>query len=331
MNQRVGRVRLEPRSALRRMRQGFESNHNWRFAFDILKLIREYRGYSIAILIVTVMQEIIALWPVTLLGQFVDRLQGGELGNVVWLFLGASILAPGIARGNIILRHKMFYETDFQKRVEMTLDIRARGDCHDAETAGKANSLVANAVSGLTNATYYVLGSFTPVLIKIGVVSISLLTYNKMLGLVYLASLLIPAWMTITFNSKMRVLRDTQYSVISQTEGLVMRTITERDNEHHKDRFLKTMRERANVLFSLLSRSQLFLYIRQVALIGSQFLVVFLALSLRARIGMTPGDFTRIIGYTSQVAVAFIEAVACLDAVISYSRAYHVLAEASGS
>jgi len=94
---------------------------NWQFARDVIKLVWEYRGYSLAILLVTVLQEVSALWPVNLLGQFIDRLPSGDLGNVVWLFLGASILAPGIMRGNIMLRHKMFYETDFQKRVEMTL------------------------------------------------------------------------------------------------------------------------------------------------------------------------------------------------------------------
>jgi len=100
---------------------------NWQFARDVLRLIWEYRGYSLAILAVTVLQEVSALWPVSLLGQFIDRLPSGDLGNVVWLFLGASILAPGIMRGNIMLRHKMFYETDFQKRVEMTLDVCVPG------------------------------------------------------------------------------------------------------------------------------------------------------------------------------------------------------------
>ena len=57
-------------------------------------------------------------------------------------------------------------------------------------------------------------------------------------------------------------------------------------------------------------------------------LVVVLALSMRERLHMTAGDFTRIIGYTAQVSVAFLNAAACLDAVVSYSRAWHVYAEA---
>jgi hypothetical protein len=39
---------------------------------------------------------------------------------------------------------------------------------------------------------------------------------------------------------------------------------------------------------------------------------------------MTADDFARIFGYTAQVAAAFISAAACLDAIISYSRAYGV-------
>jgi len=55
---------------------------------------------------------------------------------------------------------------------------------------------------------------------------------------------------------------------------------------------------------------------------------VFLALSMRQRLDMTAGDFTRIVGYTTQVAAAFINAVACLDAIVSYTRAYHIYAAA---
>jgi hypothetical protein len=49
---------------------------------------------------------------------------------------------------------------------------------------------------------------------------------------------------------------------------------------------------------------------------------------MRKTLHMTAGDFTRIIGYTAQVSVAFINAAACLDAVVSYSRAWHVYDEA---
>jgi ABC-type multidrug transport system fused ATPase/permease subunit len=303
---------------------------NWQFARDVIKLVWEYRGYSLAILLVTVLQEVSALWPVNLLGQFIDRLPSGDLGNVVWLFLGASILAPGIMRGNIMLRHKMFYETDFQKRVEMTLEVCVKEGCADAEAAGKANSLIANAVSGITNTVYYVLGSFTPVIIKIVVVAGSLLAYNKLLGLAYLGSLIIPTWLTIFFNNWLRVLRDAQYSVISQVEGIVIRTITAQGRPEAQTQFRDTMRERKNILISLVNKHQFSLFVRQAALVGSQFLVVFLALFLQDKLHMTPGDYAKIIGYTTQVAATFLEAAACLDAIISYSRAYHVFAKAHG-
>ena len=57
-------------------------------------------------------------------------------------------------------------------------------------------------------------------------------------------------------------------------------------------------------------------------------LVVAIAVSMRKSLGLTAGDFTRVIGYTAQVAAAFINAAACLDAVVSYSRAWHVYDEA---
>ena len=314
----------------RLIQQELAVNPSWQFARDVLRLIWEYRGYSLAILAVTVLQELSALWPVNLLGQFVDRLPSGNLGNIVWLFFGASILYPAIMRGNIMLRHKMFYETDFQKRVEMTLEVSAKGDSADAEAAGAANSRIANAVSGITNTTYYVLGSFTPVIIKIIVVAGSLLAYNRLLGLAYLGSLIIPTWLTIFFNNWLRVLRDAQYSVISQVEGTVIRTITARGNPEAHTRLRDTMRERKNILIALVNKSQLSLYIRQAVLVGSQFLVVFLALFLKDKLQMTPGDFTKIIGYTTQVAAAFLDAASCLDSIISFSRAYHIFARAHG-
>jgi hypothetical protein len=80
------------------------------------------------------------------------------------------------------------------------------------------------------------------------------------------------------------------------------------------------------VLIALVYKDQFYVYLREVALVGSQFLVVFVALSLRDTIHITPGDFTKIFGYTAQVAASFISAASCLDAIISYSRAYHVYA-----
>jgi hypothetical protein len=324
MGIRAGRVAVGPRRMAARVGQRLRANQGWHFYSDTLRLIWEYRLFGLAILGVTVAQEFAALWPVQLLGQFVDRLQTGDLGNVVFVFLGASLLHPFIVRSNVILRHKMFYETDFQKRVELTLQVAEETDAKDAEAAGSAHTSLVQAVSGVTNAAYHLLGSFTPVLIKLVVVGTRLLAYNELLGLAYVGSLIVPVLLTVLFNNKLRVLRDTQYSIINRTSGAGIKAIIERDNVEARNRFTSTMRERTNILIALVSRSQIFLYIREMALVSSQFLVVFLALGMRERLGLTPGDFTQIIGYTAQVAVAFLNSVSFVDNIVSYSRAYHV-------
>jgi len=325
------RLQSRPRWVIARLDALWGADRNWQFARAVGGLIWEYRRYALGILGVTVLQELSALAPVRLLGIFVDRLSGASLGSIVWLFLGASLLAPAVARANVILRHKMFYETDFSQRVELTLAEAARMTPADTEAAGEANSRVANAVSGITNAAYHVLGSFTPVIIKIAVVAASLVAYNRLLGAVYVASLVVPMVLTAIFNDRLRVLRDAQYSIISRLEGAGVRVITQGDDVGAQERFRRTMRERANVLITLVARHQVSLLVRQAALVGSQFAVVFLAIYLRSRIGLTPGDFTMIVGYTTQVAAAFIEAAACLDAIMSYSRAYHVYVDAHGA
>jgi len=306
-------------------------NPGWQFVRDIIRLIVEYKWYSLAIFGVTIFQEFAALWPVNLLGQFIDRLGSEEVGNIVWLLLAASASYPGLLRANIILRHKMFYETDFKKRVELILQVSDQGNNPSMEAAGATHTRLLNAVAGITNAVYYVLGSFTPVIIKIVIVSGSLLHYNRLLGIVYLISLIIPAIMTILFNKKLRVLRDSQYSIMGEVSGAGILIISEKDNREARTKFLNTMRIRKNVLIELVSKDQFYIYLREAALVGSQFVVVFLALGMRTRIGITPGDFAKIIGYTAQVAGAFISAAACLDAIISYSRAYHVFVTANGS
>jgi hypothetical protein len=312
----------------KRVGQSMLYSPNGQFARDVWQLIWEYRWFSLAIILVTILQEVSALWPVNLLGEFVDRLETGGIGQVVWLLLGASLLYPAILRGNVMLRHKMFYETDFQKRVELTLQVSSKARGNDVEATGAANARVANAVSGITNAAYHVLGSFTPVIIKIVVVSGSLLAYNRLLGLTYLASLIVPALMTAFFNNKLQVLRDAQYSVMSKGEGVVMRAIVAKEDDPARQEFTDIMRERKGVLIALVNRSQFFLYLRQAVLVGSQFIVVFIALAMRDQLRLTPGDFTKIIGYTTQVAAAFLDAASCLDSIISYSRAYHVYAQA---
>ncbi len=323
----MGPIDISPGRLAKRTLQHMKLDPNWQFARDIGRLIAEYRWYSLAILCVTVVQELAALWPVNLLGDFVDRLETGNLGNVVLLFMGASVLAPAIMRGNIILRHKMFYETDFRKRVELILESSASASA-DAEAAGATNTRVANAVSGITNATYYVLGNFTPIIIKITVVFGNLMAYNRILGITYLASLIIPTVMTIAFNNWLRVLRDAQYSVMSRADGTATKFFASQDKESVSSKVREVMAERKNILIALVSKHQISLFVRQAALIGSQFLVVFIALASRQQLGLTAGDFTKIVGYTTQVAAAFIETAACLDAIVSHSRAYHVYAQA---
>jgi ABC-type multidrug transport system fused ATPase/permease subunit len=296
------------------------------FAADIWAMIWQHKWYGVAILGVTVLQEVSALWPVNALGQFIDRLQSGDVTRSLVLLIGTSVLSLGVMRFNVILRHKVFYETDFQSRIEMTL--RLPSAVEDVEEAGKVNSRIANAVGSITNAAYNVLGSFAPVFVKVTVVAASLLAYNSVLGWSFLASLILPTVLTAAYNRWQRRLRDHQYAVVTRAEGIGTRLITTPGHDGARTRFMRLMRERRDVLFTIVARSQASLYLREVALLLSQLLVVVLALSMRERLHMTAGDFTRIIGYTAQVSVAFLNAAACLDAVVSYSRAWHVYAEA---
>lgn len=320
------RLNLQPARLRRLLEDELAVNPGWQFVADVARLIWEYRYFSLAILVVTVFQEFAALWPVSLLGQFIDRLTEGDPGDVIWLLLASSLFYPALARANVVLRHKLFYETDFRKMVELVLRVSDRGEYGDTESAAAAYTRAANAVSGITNATYHVLGSFTPVIIKIVIVSGSLLAYNRLLGLVYMISLAIPTVMTVLFNRRLRVLLDSQYSVISRVSGAGIKTISDKDNLTARDKFREAMGTRRGIYVSLIGKSQFYLYAREAILVGSQFLVVFLALAMRQRLGMTPGDFAKIIGYMAQVAAAFITAASCLDAIVSYSRAYHVYA-----
>jgi ABC-type multidrug transport system fused ATPase/permease subunit len=328
MAQRRGRIHLGVERLSQRFRLEYALNPLWQFVGNVAGLIWEYKWYSLAIFAVTIFQEIAALWPVNLLGEFIDRLDTGDLGHTVWLLLAASLFYPGLLRANVILRHKMFYETDFRKRVELVLQASDAGRWTDSESAGALYTKAVNAVSGITNAVYHILASFTPVIIKIAIVSGNLLRYNRLLGWSYLGSLTIPLTMTFLFNKMLRVLLDSQYTAIGESSGLGIKAIAEKDNREVRAKFHNVMRVRTDVFISLLARSQSFLYVREAALVGSQFLVVFLALSMRQRLAMTAGDFTRIVGYTAQVAAAFINAAACLDAIVSYTRAYHIYAAA---
>jgi len=323
-----GRIYLSAERLSQRFKLEYAMNPLWQFVGNIASLIWEYRWYSLAIFVVTIFQEIAALWPVNLLGEFIDRLDTGAMGNTVWLLLAASLFYPALLRANVILRHKMFYETDFRKRVELVLQASDAGRWTDSESAGALYTKAVNAVSGITNAVYHILASFTPVIIKIAIVSGNLLRYNRLLGLSYLGSLAIPLAMTFLFNKVLRVLLDSQYAAIGESSGLGIKAIAEKDNAEVRAKFTHVMRVRTDVFISLLARSQFFLYVREAVLVGSQFLVVFLALSMREQLQMTAGDFTKIVGYTTQVAAAFISAASCLDAIVSYSRAYHIYAAA---
>jgi hypothetical protein len=326
------RLDLRPRRLLTLLKHAYRYSPVGRFFQAIGQLVWQYRWYSLAIFVVTIFQEFAALWPVNLLGEFIDRLDGGDMGTVVWRFLLASLFYPGLLRANVMLRHKMFYETDFQKLVELVVREADRGHQPSIEDAGSAYTRLANAVSGITNATYHVLGSFTPVVIKIVIVAGNLLAYNRSIGLVYLASLSIPVAMTVVFNRRLRTLLDSQYAVVSEVSGTAIKTISDPGNKPVRDRFLNIMDSRKRILQSLVYRGQSYLYLREAVLVGSQFVVVFMALAIRVQAGITAGDFTKIVGYTTQVAAAFITTASVLDAIVSYSRAYHVyaLGEARG-
>ena len=288
-------------------------------------LIWQYRVYSVAIILVTVVQEFAALWPVNLLGRFIDQLGTGDVGRTVWLLLLASVLYPAVLRGNVILRHLMFYETDRRKMVELVLAASDSGE-HTQETAGSAYTLLANAVAGIINATYHVLGSFTPVIIKIIIVAGSLLRYSQLLGLVYVASLGVPAVLTIVANIRMRRLRDAHYAIGGEVSGVAMKTMADKDDLEARSEFEARTVESKGLLQRLVTTSELFIFGREAVLVGSQFIVVFMALAMRTRLGITVGDFAKIIGYTTQVAAAFVAAASTLDSVVSFSRAYHVYA-----
>jgi ABC-type multidrug transport system fused ATPase/permease subunit len=328
MAEKRGRIHLSIERLSQRLKHEYAMNPLWQFVGNVAGLIWEYRWYSLAIFAVTIFQEFAALWPVNLLGDFIDRLDTGDMGNTVWLLLAASLFYPGLLRANVILRHKMFYETDLRKRVELVLQASDTGRWTDSESAGALYTKAVNAVSGITNAVYHILASFTPVIIKIVIVSGNLLRYNRLLGWSYVSSLLIPTVMTFLFNKMLRVLLDSQYTAIGESSGLGIKAIAEKENQEVRLKFRNVMRVRTNVFISLLTRSQSFLYIREASLIGSQFLVILLALSMRQRLNMTAGDFTKIVGYTAQVAAAFISAASCMDAIVSYTRAYHIYAAA---
>jgi ABC-type multidrug transport system fused ATPase/permease subunit len=315
------------RLALQRAR----ATTHWHFFAGTLRLLWEYRRFSITSLCLTIFQEIAALWPARLLGQFVDRLETGDLGNVVWLFMGASVLYPLVLRTNVVLSNKMMYEMEAQKRIEWTRRVGLRRDCaDDAEQAGSAITRIMNAVSATCNLAFYSVRSIAPIFVKVIVVSSALLAYSQVLGLTYLAGLSIPIVLTILYNKHMRALRDRQYGLAGQSTGAGVKAILEGQNDQARSKFLQIMVERRNVLFTLVAKSQLATLARTVALIGSQFAVVFVALAMRQRLGLTPGDFTTIVGYTGQVAAATLGVASVVDAIVDLTRAYSVYVQAHG-
>ena len=295
------------------------------FVTAVARLIWQYRGYSAAIIVATVVQEFAALWPVNLLGDFIDRLGPGDVGNTAWLLLLATLLYPALLRGNVILRHMMFYETDFRKMTELVVEESDRRDS-SPETSGAAYTRLANAAAGITNTTFHTLGSFTPIVIKIVIVSGRLLSYSKLLGWVYLASLIVPAAITVLANIKMRRLRDSQYALGSDASGTGMRVIANPNDLEARSEYTSQVHVMKGLLQRLVATSQTYIFTREAVLVGSQFLVVFLALAMREELGITAGDFAKIIGYTTQVAGAFVVAASTLDSVVSFTRAYYVYA-----
>jgi len=320
---RVPRLRLRGTRIATRFNHWFQYDPVGKFVTAVARLIWQYRAYSAAIVVATVVQEFAALWPVNLLGEFIDRMSEDNVGNTVWLLLLASLLYPALLRGNVILRRMMFYETDFRKMTELVVIESDRGE-HTPETSGAAYTRLANAVAGITNATYHTLGSFTPIIIKIIIVSGRLLSYSRLLGLVYLASLTVPAGLTVLANSKMRRLRDSQYVLSSDASGLGMRVVSDSHDLTARAEYASQMHVRKGLLQRLVATSQAFILSREAVLVGSQFVVVFMALAMRDDLGITAGDFAKIIGYTTQVAAAFVVAASTLDSVVSFTRAFHV-------
>lgn len=319
------------RAALRAALQRTHGSTDWHFFTGAMRLLWDYRRYSIPSMALTIVQEIAALWPARLLGQFVDRLQGGDPGNVVWLFFGASILYPLLLRTNVIISNRMFYAMELEKRLEWTARVGQSGQCaNDAEKAGTAIIRIVNAVSAMAHLAFYSVRSIAPIFVKVIAVSSALLTYSRTLGLVYVASLAIPVWMTIRYNRRVRALRDRQYGVASEVTGTAVKALAEHENPEPRSRFLEVMVERRRILFTLLARSQVANLARTVVLTGSQFAVVFLALAMRHDLGLTPGDFTTIVGYTGQVAAAVLGAASVYDTIVDLTRAYTVYVEAHG-
>jgi len=293
------------------------------FANRIASQIWRYKWMSVLIIIVTIFQELAALWPANLLGSFIDSLSDDPY-KMVWLLIGSWFLSPAIRRGNVVLRHYLFFRTEEEEREDLTLKEARRDQQVSAKGASEAHTRVVQAASAVSNTTHHVLGSFAPVLIKILVVSGSILSYNKILGMVYLATLAVPLTATLIFNNKLRVLRDKELNVISQGSGAGVNTIANGAGNGSLRELKQVLRERRNVRFLLTAKSQLFLYARETMLVASQALIILLMLKMRDSIGLTPGDFTKITMYMFQVAMAFINAVSFMDSVISCSRAYRM-------
>jgi hypothetical protein len=86
---------------LRRRLRAMRDSPSGQFASDIGRMIFEYRWISLAIVAVTVFQEVASLWPVNLLGRFIDGLGSPDTGRTVALLVGASVLATGCSTNRI--------------------------------------------------------------------------------------------------------------------------------------------------------------------------------------------------------------------------------------
>ena len=68
----------------------------------------------------------------------------------MWRFLLANLFYPGLLRANVMLPHKMFYETDFQKLVVLVVRQAERAVCRMEAARNPKQVLVRTEGGGYT-------------------------------------------------------------------------------------------------------------------------------------------------------------------------------------
>lgn len=293
-----------------------------RFLRDVFRLLWQYRGLSVLVLGVTIGQELSSLWPYSSLGKCVDKFQSKEIFLAVVVFVLANGVHLLVSSLSGILRNTLKFDLECFLRIKLVSEEGGKGIWRDAKGAGRVNTLILNAISGLVQAADYLLGSFIPVLIKIGVVSADFMRYSWLLALAYLLSLLIPGAITIYINRKLLKLRDLQYKTDSLAGGEGVQTLLGSNSEGHNQALRDSTQERKRVQISLTVSSQVLNLLRTLSLAGSQLIVIFLAVYRRQELGLTAGDFTRLINYMVQVAGSFLGVASMIDALATFSRAH---------